>query len=83
MNMHEPLEYLSINLNQKLRGYYNYFGVRTNVKDLRRLHDFTERALKYWLNRRSDKKNSWAIFSKVLDKIRLPKPKLVRRLQLI
>jgi group II intron reverse transcriptase/maturase len=83
LNMHEPLEYLSIKLNQKLQGYYNYFGVRGNFKDSRRLYNFTERALKYWLSRRSDKKKSWDIFSKTLDKIRLPKPKLSRRLQMI
>jgi len=83
LNMHAPLEYLSIKLNQKLHGYYNYFGVRGNFNDLRRLYNFTEKALKYWLNRRSNKKKNWDTFSKILDKIRVPKPKLPRRLQLI
>jgi len=73
-NMHKSLEYLSIKLRQKLQGYYNYYGVRCNSKDLRLMYRFTERALKYWLNRRSDKKKNWDMFRKILDKIRLPKP---------
>ncbi|ETR67575.1 MAG: RNA-directed DNA polymerase [Candidatus Magnetoglobus multicellularis str. Araruama] len=82
-NMHKPLEYLSIKLKQKLQGYYNYYGVRCNSKDLRRLYRFTVKALKYWLNRRSDKNKNWDKFSKILDKIRLPKPQPLRRLKVV
>ncbi|KPA14942.1 reverse transcriptase/maturase [Candidatus Magnetomorum sp. HK-1] len=82
-NMHKPLEYLSIKLKQKLQGYYNYYGVRCNSKDLGRLYRFTVKALKYWLNRRSDKNKNWDKFSKILDKIRLPKPQPIRRLKVV
>jgi len=82
-NMHKSLEYLSIKLRQKLQGYYNYYGVRCNSKDLRRMYRCAEKALKYWLNRRSDKKKDWNLFRKILDKIRLPKPIQPRRLQMV
>jgi len=82
-NMHASLEYLALKLRQKLQGYYNYFGIRCNSRDLRRLYRFTESALKYWLNRRSDKKKNWDLFRKILDKIGLPKPQPPRGLKVI
>ncbi|KPA18283.1 reverse transcriptase/maturase [Candidatus Magnetomorum sp. HK-1] len=82
-NMHAPLEYLSMKLKEKLQGHYNYYGVRLNYNCLNRLYRFVENALKYWLNRRSDKKKNWKEFRKILDKLSLPKPRLSRRLQMV
>jgi len=47
------LRTLFLELNPKLRGYYNYFGVIGNWRGLRRFHDEVVRTLYQRLNRRS------------------------------
>ena len=42
---------------QKLRGYWNYYGVRGNYENLCRLYRHCKRALIKWLNRRSQKRS--------------------------
>ena len=39
----------------KLRGYYQYYGIRGNFKMLEVVFEQTERAWQYWRSRRSHK----------------------------
>ena len=40
---------------QKLRGHYQYYGIRGNYRLLEEVFEQTERAWRYWLSRRSQK----------------------------
>ena len=57
----------------KLRGYYNYFGVRGNAKSLADFFDRTIQLLFKWLNRRSQEKSyTWEAFKHLLHEFDLP-----------
>ena len=51
------LRTLFMELNPKLRGYYNYFGVIGNWQSMRRFHDEAVRMLYQRLNRRSQRRS--------------------------
>jgi hypothetical protein len=40
---------------QKLRGHYQYYGIRGNYRLLEEVFKQVEKAWRYWLNRRSQK----------------------------
>ena len=63
----------------KLRGHYNYYGIRCNYKALEVVYRHTRRAWKIWLSRRTSKGNiSWEKFEKkILTPFPLPMPKIV------
>ena len=62
----------------KLRGHYQYFGVRCNARSLEAVRYHALCAWRYWLNRRSSKKAvTWKRFEVLLEKLPLPTPKLV------
>ena len=44
-------------LNQKLQGYYNYYAVTDNLKEVKRYLDSVKRLLFKWLNRRSQRRS--------------------------
>ena len=54
-NRHAPLQEQYQTLSLKLRGYYQYYGIRGNFKMLEVVFEQTERAWQYWLSRRSHK----------------------------
>ena len=63
----------------KLRGYYQYYGIRGHFKMLEVIFEHTERAWQYWLSRRSHKGHvNWQKFEGSLrQKFALPKPRLM------
>jgi len=62
----------------KLRGHFQYFGIRCNMRAMETVLYFTIRNWKFWLNRRSRKKAlNWEKFSNLLERIPLPKPRIV------
>jgi hypothetical protein len=68
-------------LNRKLVGHYNYFGVRPNEQALNSFFHYTiERAYK-WLNRRGGKRRSfnWASFKAALKKLKVAMPRIVEK----
>jgi hypothetical protein len=81
-NRHKPLREQYDALCAKLRGYYQYFGIRGNYKLLEVAFEHTERAWKFWLSRRSHK--SYITWRKFIDSIRsimpLPKPRITHNL---
>ena len=77
-NRHEPLKQQSVDLSLKLKGYYQYYGVRSNFKALEVVYEYAEKAWKYWLSRRSHKGGiSWEKFEKIRATFPLPKPRIV------
>jgi hypothetical protein len=81
-NRHEPLREQYEALCAKLRGYYQYYGIRGNYKMLEVAFEHTERAWQYWLSRRSHKSYiNWHKFEDSLrQKLPLPKPRIIHNI---
>ncbi|MFQ5853937.1 MAG: reverse transcriptase domain-containing protein [Candidatus Binatia bacterium] len=81
-NRHEPLKEQYGMLCSKLRGYYQYYGIRGNFKMLEVVFEHTERAWRYWLSRRSHKGQiNWQKFVDSLrNKLPLPKPRIIHNI---
>jgi len=80
-NRHEPIKEQYRTLRSKLRGYYQYFGVRSNYKALEVVFEYAEKAWRFWLSRRSHKGGiSWTKFEKIRVSFPLPKPRIVHNI---
>jgi group II intron reverse transcriptase/maturase len=78
---HEPLKEQYRTLCSKLRGYYQYFGVRSNYKPLEVVFMSAVKAWRFWLSRRSHKGGiSWAKFEKIRASFPFPKPRIVHNI---
>lgn len=78
-NRHEPLKEQYRALRSKLRGYYQYHGIRCNYKALETVFEHTLYAWRYWLSRRSHKSyiNLEKFTISILSKYSLPKPRII------
>jgi RNA-directed DNA polymerase len=77
-NRHTPLQYQYQQLCQKLRGHFQYYGIRGNVRLLEEVRSAAEKAWRYWLSRRSSTSAiGWEKFQKLLETYVLPTPKIV------
>lgn len=74
---HRPLPEQHQALSQKLRGHYQYFGIRGNYKMLEVVMEHTEKAWRQWLGRRSTRRMSWDRFERIRELFPLPKPRIV------
>ena len=54
-NRHEPIGEQYQTLCSKLRGFYQYYGVRTNYRALGVVHQHAKRAWRKWLSERNHK----------------------------
>ncbi len=80
-NRHEPLKEQYRKLRQKLRGHIQYFGIIGNYEALKSMVHETKRAWQYWLSQRSHKsKIPWKIFKKLMDKMPLPKARIMHQI---
>jgi hypothetical protein len=80
-NRHEPIKEQYRTLCTKLRGYYQYFGVRCNYKPLEVVFEHVEKAWRFWLSRRSHKGGiSWEKFEKIRASFPLPRPRIVHNI---
>ena len=77
-NRHDSIQEQYRMLSAKLRGYYQYFGVRSNYKAIEAAYEYTEKAWRYWLSRRSHKGN--VLFETLQDSFPLPKPRIVHHI---
>lgn len=67
---------LMAKLNQKLTGYYRYYGVTYNIPMLIKFHYYVTNLLYKWMNRRSQKKSyNWEGFKMMLSYYPLSYPK--------
>ena len=80
-NRHEPLKEQHKTLSRKLRGHYQYYGVRSNYKALEVIFEFAEKSWRYWLSRRCHKGGiRWEKFEKIRVSFSLPKPMIVHNI---
>jgi group II intron reverse transcriptase/maturase len=67
-------------LNAKLRGYYNYYGVVGNYASLEQFYKSAIRILYKWLNRRSQRRSyNWTGFRELLEHFQVERPRIVGR----
>jgi group II intron reverse transcriptase/maturase len=78
-NLHEPMAKQYGILSAKLRGHYQYYGVRGNFKMLEVSYEGTRAKWKKWLSRRNSKdRMGWEKFAAQVEAIfDLPKPRIV------
>ncbi len=77
-NRHEDVAFQHKKLCQKLRGHFQYYGIRGNYRLMEQVFKRTEQSWRYWLSRRSRKSLiSWADFDKMRLMLPLPKPRIV------
>ena len=75
---HLPMNEQYRTLCQKLRGHYQYFGIRGNIRMLGKVYRQAEKAWRYWLSRRSQKSViPWERFKFFQEIFPLPQPKIV------
>ena len=77
-NRHMPAREFFKGLNLRLRGHYNYYGVRGNSYSLYRFYSWAKECAFKWLNRRGGKRRSftWERFSQVLDCVQIARPRI-------
>ncbi len=79
-NRNKRLWRLFRELNVKLRGYYNYYGVIGNTKGIEEFYYHATRILYKWLNRRSQRKSfNWKEFKKVLKRYQVLTPRITEK----
>ena len=77
-NRHRPLEEQYATLCAKLRGHYQYYGVRCNSRCLEWVFERLKRTWVYWLNRRGGRKRlHWSTLQKLLQHFPLPRPRIM------
>ena len=80
-NRHEPLDWQCAQLCSKLRGHYQYYGIRGNYRMLLRTLHYAERAWRVWLSGRCSKGDiSWEKFVSLRKKFPFPKPRIVHNI---
>ena len=78
---HDPIGLQHATLCSKLRGFYQYFGVRGNYKVLEVVYEYAQKAWKHWLGRRHrDGRISHEKFRRTLEAYPLPLPRIVHNI---
>jgi RNA-directed DNA polymerase len=76
-NCHLPLNEQYRVLCQKIRGHYQYYGIRNNYRQLQTFYQQTERGWWYWLTRRSRRRDlEWEDFKRIMTIYPLPTPRI-------
>jgi group II intron reverse transcriptase/maturase len=82
-NRHEKLAWQHQKICQKLQGHYAYYGVTGNYESLAIFRHHVLRIWRYWLNRRSRKRDGmkWKRFDAILKnrKFRVPTPRIIHK----
>jgi len=76
-NRHLRLKKMTDELNLKLRGHYQYYGITDNFVCISNFRNETQRMLFKWLNRRSQRPSySWEGFNKMMKIFPLARPRI-------
>jgi RNA-directed DNA polymerase len=76
-NQSKRLWKLFMEMNSKLRGYYNYYGIIGNYAGLKQFYRQARRILFKWLNRRSQRRSfTWEEFKRCWERYRVMKPRV-------
>ena len=77
-NRHVDLEKQRKTLCSKLRGHFQYFGVPCNTRQMEVILHYAKRIWRHWLNHRSSRKAlDWRKFDALLERMPLPKPRII------
>jgi RNA-directed DNA polymerase len=77
---HDPLKEQQKGLATKLRGHYAYFGITANYAAIQRLYHETKRVWRKWISTRSrDGRYSWKRMDALLERLPLPRPRIMHR----
>jgi RNA-directed DNA polymerase len=80
-NQHQPLAEQHRMLSLKLRGHYQYYGIRGNYRQLENVAQKVRRAWRYWLNRRGSQRDmDWEKYEKLFKRFPLPTPRIVHNI---
>ncbi len=77
-NRHEPINEQYVTLCSKLRGFYQYYGVRSNFKALEVVFEYAEKAWRRWLSRRSN--DGIVLFDVLRKRFPFPKPRIIHNI---
>ncbi len=77
-NRHEPIQEQHKTLCSKLRGFYQYFGVRSNYKVLEAVFEYAEKSWRRWLSQRSHKGK--VVFEDLKKSYPFPLPRIVHNI---
>ena len=77
-NRHLPGREFFKRLNIRLRGHYNYYGVKYNYQSLNRFYKWTIECAFKWLNRRGGKRNSFTkeTLERILHLVGIVRPRI-------
>jgi group II intron reverse transcriptase/maturase len=76
---HLPIEVQAAQLGSKLRGHFNYYGIRGNSGGISRFRYEARRLWKKWLGRRSQRADmTWDKFNRLLQRNPLPLARIKR-----
>lgn len=80
-NRHDSVTEQHQTLCSKLRGFYQYFGVKGNYKALEVVMEYAEKAWHFWLGRR-DRNGSinYKNFARIKECFPLPRPRIVHNI---
>jgi RNA-directed DNA polymerase len=77
-NYHLPLAEQYRLLCLKLRGHYQYYGIRSNYRQLEAIYQQVLKKWWYWLKRRNPCRSmGWEKFKRLLTTFPLPRPKII------
>lgn len=80
-NRHESIFEQQWKLSLKLRGHYQYYGIRGNYESLHAHFEYVKRAWRKWLGSRGGKKRmTYERFSELLKVLPLPLPRIIHRI---
>jgi hypothetical protein len=78
---HAPLQAPYRTLCQKLRGHYQFYGIRGNSPRLEQVYAHAEHAWRYWLSRRSHQSAiPWEKFDQLHARFPRPTPRIIHTL---
>ena len=74
---HDPIGEQQRQLNNKLRGHYNYYGITPNSQSIRIFQERVKRQWFKWLNRRSRERHlDWDTFNRLLKRYPIERPRI-------
>jgi group II intron reverse transcriptase/maturase len=80
-NRHMQIKDQHTKLCQKLRGFYQYAGVKCNYGALKAVLEGAKQAWRYWLGRRHKSRAiPWKKFHKMLARFPLPRPRIIHQI---
>ncbi len=77
INRMKPTQWIMQQVELKLRGHYQYYGVTDNYRGIARFHREVTKLLFKWMNRRSQRRSyRWEEFERLLQLFPLPQPRV-------